>query len=756
MSAPIDDAAAAKTAKGRELEWGRRFAASTLAWLVAETLTGLGLWLLPFSVPTQWTVVVHTVLGLAFLVPVLVYQWQHFAAYRTRPAGPVVWMGYAGTVAALAAIASGLVLAVQAAWGSRISYAWDRVHLVSTFALLAFALPHVAVVAVRDRAAALRLGLDGLRAAEARTLRWTAAGALVIVPVALLWAAYRGERMVDAFPADYSYALGPQRPFAPSLATTATGGAYDARRLAGSESCGTTGCHEQITAEWRVSAHRWAAMDAAFQRIQQEMAKQNGAESTRYCGGCHDPISLFSGTKNVFAEKLTGLAGYREGVSCLTCHSIRQTDVKGNASFVVGRPSRYLFEGSEGRGGRFARDFLIRAYPWQHTADLSKRVYKTPEYCAACHKQFIDQEVNHVGWVQLQNQYDNWRKSRWNHPGDAKRTIECRECHMPLQESHDPARGDPYDYNRTAADGRHRSHRFLGANQAMPVILKLPGGDEQARLVERWLQGDYPVPEIRDKWAQGPAVGLELEMPDEAAEGGTVPVRAVITSNKVGHDFPTGPLDIIQAWVELVVKDPSGRVVYASGRRDERHFIEKGTFMFKAEPVDQYGNLIDRHNLWEMVGVRYRRSLFPGFSDTAEYAVPCAGASAPSAAGPREERFSVPASGAREMTVTARLLYRKVDQFLLNFMFGEKSGLTMPVTEMARAEGRVRVLPRAHAAADAGRPAALGAASTGGPVRPRIASTGGPVPPGIASIGRPVSPRIASTGRPVRRPVVSR
>src|SRR5512144_1433836 len=89
---PIDEAA--KTAKGRELEWGRRFAASTLAWLVAETLTGLGLWLLPFSVPTQWTVVVHTVLGVVFLVPVLVYQWQHFAAYRARPAGPVVWMGY--------------------------------------------------------------------------------------------------------------------------------------------------------------------------------------------------------------------------------------------------------------------------------------------------------------------------------------------------------------------------------------------------------------------------------------------------------------------------------------------------------------------------------------------------------------------------------------------------------------------------------------------------------------------------------------
>ncbi len=86
----------------------------------------------------------------------------------------------------------------------------------------------------------------------------------------------------------------------------------------------------------------------------------------------------------------------------------------------MAQPSRYLFELSGRAAPRASpRDFLIRAYPRQHVAELSKRLFKTPEYCAACHKQFIDQEVNNVGWVQLQNQYDNWRKSRWNHPGDA-------------------------------------------------------------------------------------------------------------------------------------------------------------------------------------------------------------------------------------------------------------------------------------------------------------------------------------------------
>src|SRR3989337_2387900 len=105
------------------------------------------------------------------------------------------------------------------------------------------------------------------------------------------------------------------------------------------------------------------------------MAKQNGPESTRYCGGCHDPISLFSGAKNIFAENLTNLAGYNEGVGCLVCHSIRKTDLEGKANYAIAQPARSLFELREGSGPRLLRDFLIRSYPWQHVADLSKRLF---------------------------------------------------------------------------------------------------------------------------------------------------------------------------------------------------------------------------------------------------------------------------------------------------------------------------------------------------------------------------------------------
>jgi hypothetical protein len=183
-----------------------------------------------------------------------------------------------------------------------------------------------------------------------------------------------------------------------------------------------------------------------------------------------------------------------------------------------------------------------------------------------------------------------------------------------------------------------------------------------------------------------------------------VALRVVLSNNKPGHDFPTGPLDIIQAWVEITVTDQTGGIVFASGQRDSSNFIAPGSFMFKAEPVDQYGNLIDRHNLWEMVGVRYRRALYPGTSDQQEYSFACPGTIVPGSTAAmqkdraestsvlnRADTLRAPAGQVTELRVTARLMYRKIDQFLLNFLFGKESGLTSRVTVMSEDRRTIRV-----------------------------------------------------------------
>ncbi len=676
--------------------WNDRLAGAVSGLSLFLTISGLTIFLLPFSVFNQHSVVLHTVGGLLFLPPLVLFSVRHLRVYWKYPLTQVKFAGWIAGAMMLLCVFSGLFLTYEAAFGRRITPLWVNTHIVTTFGLLFFGGYHLVVIARRVRkkssvAAATQLR-GGIRSHTWATFAWTASGMLLVVGLTVF---VRPASFVNEFPQEYAMDPYGKGPFAPSLATTAHGGALDAASLSGSESCGTSGCHEQILAEWKPSAHRYATMDAGFQKIQSVMASQNGAESTRYCAGCHDPISLFSGTKFIGVENLSDNDGYKEGISCLSCHAIEETDVKGNANYVMSQPERYVYELSEGKTAKFVSDFLIRAYPKKHVDTLSRGMFKAPEFCAACHKQFIDEEVNQVGWVQLQNQYDNWKSSRWHEENQPEKTLECRECHMPLEDSTDPASGDETDFNRNPGDGKHRSHRFLGANQYMPLLHELEGGAEHSALVEKWLKGELEIPEISDRWSQGPAVPIKLDVPEQVTPGETVDLKVHLLNNKVGHDFPTGPLDIIQAWVEIEVLDDQGAVVFHSGRVDDKNFVETGSFMMKAEPVDRYGNLIDRHNLWEMVGVRFKRSMFPGAEELATFELACPGGADSQRGQVLEEEVhgvEIPRAAKGELLVRAKLQYRKFDQFLLNFAFGEDAGLTAPITTLSTAEARIQVV----------------------------------------------------------------
>ena len=61
-----------------------------------------------------------------------------------------------------------------------------------------------------------------------------------------------------------------------------------------------------------------------------------------------------------------------------------------------------------------------------------------------------------------------------------------------------------------------------------------------------------------------------------------------------------------------------------------------------------------------------------------------------------------PTSAASVYHITASLNYRKFDQFLLDYMFGEDAGLTAPPVEISRATATVRVAPAVAANARTG------------------------------------------------------
>ncbi|MCH7926253.1 MAG: hypothetical protein IIC51_12030, partial [Planctomycetes bacterium] len=608
MELPIHQSVETDRSTGRvdsAAEWRAPLAIITMAGLAYLTLTGLLIYFAAFSVFNQYGVLIHTAFGVLWIPVFVWYIARHWWLRYRGKFNHIQLLGYVSFLLIAACILSGVVLGVQAAFGTRISYTWDLVHIVTGLVLAGVTVVHLVVVWVRRVNAPVTL--IPLRAAKRRFLIWGTVG--IAVPFVVhggLVALHNEPTLNNDFPADYSWKFGKDRPFAPSLVRTVSDWAYDSRTLSGSAGCGTSGCHSEIYEEWQPNAHRYSSSDVIFQAVQRLMLEDVGAEATRYCAGCHDPIALLSGNKNVNVEGLTSV-GAEEGTSCLVCHSIVATDVRGNADYTVTQPVRYVGETKEGPINKWVSDFLIRAYPRHHKESFSRPLYKTAEFCGACHKQFIDEEVNQIGWVQLQNQYDNWRKSRWYHEGDPEKTINCRECHMPLVDSTDPAAGDAGDYNRSADDGKHRSHRFLGANQVIPLLQNLPGAKEHVELTEKWLRGEIEIPEIADKWTAGPVIRLSLHGPDVAKSGEPVDIQIILTNNKTGHNFPTGPLDIIRSWVELTVKDQDGNTVFEVGKPEESGMMSQDTVVFKADIIDQYGNALDRHNLWEMVVARFKR-----------------------------------------------------------------------------------------------------------------------------------------------------
>ena len=105
--------------------------------------------------------------------------------------------------------------------------------------------------------------------------------------------------------------------------------------------------------------------------------------------------------------------------------------------------------------------------------------------------------------------------------------------------------------------------------------------------------------------------------------GGNDPLKSKY-GTKAGYGPATRPMNVL---------------LYKGGFPDwktldnEQGMMQEDTMVFKADGIDRYGNDIDRHNLWEMVGARFKRSLFPGTSDSETYSFSCPGFSSPAGPG---------------------------------------------------------------------------------------------------------------------------
>lgn len=676
--------------------WGSQLAIFVTALLVVESLTGLWIYLTPFSVASQMQVLLHVGAGVILLIPYFYFQVHHFLVWRDQRPTAVMVLGYLLLAMVLICTVSGLVLTWQAARGPKLSPWWDITHLVSGLVSSALIGVHLLLAFLGRRFVAKRI--PEFRLALQRFARsgliWLGVAALPVFAATSLWPSTPVELPLPegyGLP-DYVQDFDEYRgnPFAPTYARTSGGKLINPDVLSGSESCGTAGCHQQILEEWQPSAHRFSAMNPPFQQVQKNFASDREPAETRYCAGCHDPISLFAGAKDIQNLDLAA-PGMQEGCSCVVCHSISEVDQRGNADYVVTPPMKYVWESSVG-WKKFVSDFLIRAYPRQHLADYDRNLLRTPEFCGACHKQFIPEALNRFGLSPGQNQYDEWRKSHW-HVDDADKDLSCRDCHMRLvYNSTDPGRGEAGAIRRTANDGAHRHHGMVATNMFIPAAMKLQNWEQHVKLTEEWIRGETVIEEIAHLWPTGPVASIQIVAPQETHPGERLTLRAVVMNRKAGHYFTTGPLDFMRAWVHLRVLDAEGNKIAEWGAIDphtraitdlpgQAHEIgnsrKEGTLVLEGQPMDGQGNPLVRHELWNKAGGKGVRVIFPSYSDSQTY------------------QFKVPPSVTGELTVKAELNFRRYRQEFLDLVvptMETESGVLQPTVAKSFDEERISIV----------------------------------------------------------------
>ncbi len=474
---------------------------------------------------------------------------------------------------------------------------------------------------------------------------------------------------------------GASGPFFPSSAGTTDGNLVpQSKFFMESETCGKSGCHTDIYQEWNSSAHHFASFNNQWYRKSVEyMQSVAGVTSSKWCAGCHDHALLFTGLMDRPIEEVIDTPEARVGLGCVSCHAIVEVkDTMGQGGFTIEYPPLHDLATSDNPLITAVHDFLLKLDPEPHRRTFLKPLHQgdSSAFCSSCHKVHLDVPVNSYRWIRGFNEYDNWQASGVSGQGARSfyyppEAMSCKDCHMPPVASRDPGNDG----------GMIRSHRFPGANTALPTanrdeeqletvidFLKagqvtvdlfalvrggeLPEGIEMPAAGERRIASTFAVGEEAELSAPtrigAPAVEEIVTAPLDGGgvslvRGESVRVDAVVRTRNVGHFFPGGTVDAFDVWLELQALDDRGRVLFWNGfaEDDGKGPVEPAAHFYQSFQLDGRGNRINKRNAWTTRSVLYVSLIPPGAANTVRF------------------RLSVPEDAGNQVTLKAKLNYRK-------------------------------------------------------------------------------------------------
>jgi nitrate/TMAO reductase-like tetraheme cytochrome c subunit len=390
-------------------------------------------------------------------------------------------------------------------------------------------------------------------------------------------------------------------------------------------------CHSQIYEEWSSSQHAYASISPMFHKFEQKFQDLTQGTVGTFCVRCHQQVGTQLGEARqtpLWARSQIS----REGVTCITCHRVKEQYGKVNGERRV-EPGK-IYEPVYGSGEKSVIKNVLankETYSVKTAADgrgndihkgmITNDQITKSEFCVSCHQVAVN-----LG-IKLEIVWEQYRDSPARKAG-----VTCQDCHMGKV----PGKAKGYTTAPSAVVGgkeinpgrKHANHSFIGPGYSIAHPGIFPHNTKaQAVGMEDWLQFDWRAgwgtTEFEDKvadrkikvkfpkrWADPLDREEARQIIDENLakldERDKIRQRVLENSSRVdgpdiegvprvgkdlafsykikninaGHNFPSGSLGAQpQLWVNVALVDPTGKNIWESGY------------------IDKQGDMADLHSL---------------------------------------------------------------------------------------------------------------------------------------------------------------
>ena len=380
--------------------------------------------------------------------------------------------------------------------------------------------------------------------------------------------------------------------------------------------CIAGGCHNDFIEDWKVSTHRFAGANRAYDAILKKFTDEFGQSESVFCDRCHNPMMILAGIDrwdgNDHTEDLS------QGVNCAGCHLIDATQVNidlGNGLNQYRKP-RNLFPGADPNHPKTIRlqCELIKLSLYDHEnvwnfepKEFWNYTYNESVTCGGCHKVTMPTQYTGGKTLVLGDTFTPWLNSDL-----FKKNVTCADCHFQMKE-------DP----RAPAFG-FLDHKSPGLNQSLEALMpaNYPEEDFSRELIElkqyidRYVAGRSTISKVDDllyynafflsgkqrarSYIENTPIKIELRAESEIRPGNAFSL-IVDSSNASGaHDIPTGLLDLLDVWLFVEVKDANSVSVFNVGDLDETGEVDPRATRLGAKLFDADGKPIMDHRFWHI------------------------------------------------------------------------------------------------------------------------------------------------------------